>query len=306
MNIAKKILTIASICAGLALCACSNLANRTPETMRESSSRVYPLTFDADIKDGSLVPGSLKAYVIIDAERLPMREVIDERGKTLFQYDYVMPANRNSAKYYFEATYDSKMNTGVIQRKIKSPQVYDIGAVGRYVVNAHTDRGVVGSEVTVLGNGFTPNDKVYLGTTPAETRVISRTSLSFTVPAVDADKKYDLEVVGAADSLWVCSFRVDISNMAVSPTAFMLEKGGMMNMIFDIGFKAPAGGFPIDVKTNIPSSVIMPEVVVPEGSSSVSVPVEAAAAGKGSIYVNAKGFKEKIIPVDIADASAGN
>ena len=72
-----------------------------------------------------------------------------------------------------------------------------------------------------------------------------------------------------------------------------------MNVIFGIGFTAPEGGYPIDVKTNIPSSVIMDEAVVPEGRSSVSVALKGGAEGEGFLYIQGVGFDEVKIPVSV-------
>lgn len=65
------------------------------------------------------------------------------------------------------------------------------------------------------------------------------------------------------------------------PEKIELKSGEIVNVIFGIGFSAPKDGYPIDVKTNIPSSVIMDEIVVPEGKTSVSVALKGGAEGDG-------------------------
>ena len=159
------------------------------------------------------------------------------------------------------------------------------------------ERGPVGASVTVLGRGFDKQDVIRVGGVDADTEYLSRSTLSFVVPPLKSGKTYDVELIGEKGEIWIGAFRVDTAKMGVSPSSITLAGGDIVNMIFDIGFKAPKGGYPIDVKTNIPSSIIMDDVVVPEGQSSVSVMLKAAAPGKGFLYVNGLGFNETTVPV---------
>lgn len=306
MNIAKIFLLFVSAIAAFLLSACQGLTNLTPQNIPENTSRTYTLSFSAYINDGSLVPGSIRPYIVIDGETIPMKTVSDLDDKRVFEYDYQMPKGRNHAKYYFVVKYKSDMGkNGVIEKEITSPTVYELNAVSRYVANVQAERGIVGSEVMILGNGFDSLDKVRLGGTMADTRFVSRTTLAFIVPPLDCGKNYDLEIVNnEGSSMWVSSFRVDPSEMEVSPSVFVADSGDVVNMIFKIGFNAPEGGYPIEVTTNVPSSIVMPEVVVPEGESSVAVPVEAAKDAAGMLFINAKGFKEKTVPVEISPADS--
>ncbi len=300
MNIAKKITSLSSILALLLLSACGGLTNLTPTTVPENSSRVYTLSFSAYINDGSIVPGTLEPFVVIDGEEKPMKIVSGISEQRVFEYDYTLPKGRTNAKYYFYVKYMSDMgSSGIIEKRIQSPTLYELNVITRYVVNAQSDRGCVGAAITILGSGFDRLDKVVIGGVDADTEFVSRTTMSFIVPPIDAGKNYDLEIVSQSDRIWVGSFRVDASDMRVSPAAVVLDVGDSVNMIFEIGFKAPEEGYQIDVKTNIPSAVVMPEVVVPAGQTSISVPVEFVSEAKGAIYVNAKGFNEKVIPVEI-------
>ena len=121
----------------------------------------------------------------------------------------------------------------------------------------------------------------------------------FTVPPLEAGENYDVNLVGTKGDLWIGQFRVDPAEMQVSPASITMKSSDVTNLIFNIGFAAPKGGYPIDVKTNIPSSIIMDEVVVPEGQTSTSVSLKAAAAGKGALYINGVGFNEKVVPVEV-------
>ena len=59
--------------------------------------------------------------------------------------------------------------------------------------------------------------------------------------------------------------------VSCSPSALTLRQGEQQALTFTIPSPAPAGGMLIDVRTDIPESVIMPEVMVPANATSVTV-----------------------------------
>ncbi len=308
MNKAKKIISVIALVAGIALSGCSSLTNLTPERVPENPSRTYTLSMSAYINDGAVVKGSIKPYIVIDEQEIPMTEVRNVEGDRLYEYDYVMPKGRTEAKYYFVIRYqvNNTVNDTSRDREITSRTVYTLDPVSRYIVSMQNERGPVGSVVPVLGRGFDKEDKIVIGGVEADTEYLSRTTLNFIVPPLEGGKNYDVEVVGRNGTIWVGSFRVDTADMNVSPSSIELAGGDITTMIFSISFSAPEGGFPIDVKTNIPSSIVMDEVVVPAGQNSVSVTVKGAAEGKGSIYVNAPGFRELVIPATVLPADSNS
>lgn len=265
------------------------------------ASRIYTLSMSAYINDGSLVKDSIEPFIVIDEQVIPMKEVKDMKYDRIYEYDYVMPKGRKDAKYYFMLKYkvDNTVKGVSEERVIKSRTVYELKPVSRYVVNIQNERGPVGSEVPVLGRGFDKLDKITIGGVDADTEYLSRSTLNFTVPPLEAGKNYDVNLVGTKGDLWIGQFRVDPAEMQVSPASITMKSSDVTNLIFNIGFAAPKGGYPIDVKTNIPSSIIMDEVVVPEGQTSTSVSLKAAAAGKGALYINGVGFNEKVVPVEV-------
>ena len=95
------------------------------------------------------------------------------------------------------------------ERVIKSRTVYELKPVSRYVVNIQNERGPVGSEVPVLGRGFDKLDKITIGGVDADTEYLSRSTLNFTVPPLEAGKNYDVNLVGTKGDLWIGHFRVD-------------------------------------------------------------------------------------------------
>ncbi len=301
MNKAKKISALFLALAAAVLGGCSSLTNLSPESVPENASRIYTLSMSAYINDGSVIKDSIEPFIVIDEQVIPMKEVKDMKYDRIYEYDYVMPKGRKDAKYYFMLKY--KVDTTVQgvreDRVIKSRTVYELKPVSRYVVNIQNERGPVGSEVPVLGRGFDKLDKITIGGVEADTEYLSRSTINFTVPPLEAGKNYDVNLVGSKGDLWIGQFRVDPADMQVSPSSISMKSSDVTNLIFNIGFAAPKGGYPIDVKTNIPSSIVMDEVVVPEGQTSTSVSLKAAAPGKGALYINGVGFNEKVIPVEI-------
>ena len=51
----------------------------------------------------------------------------------------------------------------------------------------------------------------------------------------------------------------------VVPTNLEIQSGDTATLLFKIDYEAPAGGVVVDVKTNVPLSVIMPEALIAEG-----------------------------------------
>ncbi len=304
MNKAKKFTALSIMVLSLALSACSNLSNLTPERVPENSSRTYTLTMSAYINDGDIVQDSIKPYIVIDEQVLPMREATDTKFDRIYEYDYVMPKGRTEAKYYFLLKYEVTNTIEGIDknREMKSRTVYTLKPVSRYVVTLQNERGPVGTVVPVLGRGFDQLDKIYVGDVQADVEYVTRNTINFTVPPLKAGKTYDVTLVGTNTETWVGTFRVDSAKINISPNNIELKSGEITNIIFSTGFTAPKGGYAIDVKTNIPSSVIMDEVVIPEGQSSTSVTLKADTPGKGFLYINGLGFYEIQIPVEIKEA----
>jgi hypothetical protein len=54
------------------------------------------------------------------------------------------------------------------------------------------------------------------------------------------------------------------------------------------------------VTTDVPDSVIMPEVVIPQGQTSVTVTVEGGKQGSGSLFLKGFGNGEVTVPVTVA------
>ncbi len=297
MNKAKKILSLVVAFSAFIFGGCSSVQNTTPETMPENPSRTYTLSMKVDLNDGSVSYDSFKPLIVIDGLIHPMKHI----GDGNYTYDYILPRGRNSAKYYFQFEYDiNKIASGLpAHRQLKSSEVYEFRTQSKFVVNMESNRGNVGSKITLLGKGFSEDDIVLVGGVEAKTDFISDSTLNFTIPALESSKVYSVELATKDGKIKVGDFRIDDAIMMVSPNVLNLSSGQVAELTFNIGFRAPEEGYVIDIKTNIPSSLIMDNVVVPAGKRSVTVPVKAGARGSGFIFVNGFGFKEVAIPLTV-------
>jgi hypothetical protein len=88
--------------------------------------------------------------------------------------------------------------------------------------------------------------------------------------------------------------------VTAEPASLALSPGQKQAITFTITHPAPAGGLLLDITTDVPSSVIMPEVIVPEGQTSVTVTVEGGKPGSGSLFLKGYGSGEVSVPVTVA------
>ncbi len=300
MNIVKILKFLGTALAGVGLVGCSSITNLSPEKFPQNPSGIYTLSMRTHINDGGIVKGSVKPYVVIDEQTLPMREISSRPSDRMFEFDYSMPKGRKDAKYYFVVEYKSDTGAGgIVTRSFQSDNVYTLKVADRYIMNMQFDRGHIGAVVPVVGRGFNSQDKIKFGSVYATVESVTRDTINFVVPPLPAEKTYDVELVSASGKTWIGAFRIDRSVLEVSPSQIEINTGDVVNVIFNIGFKAGERGYAIDVKTNIPSSVMMGEVFVKPGQDSVVVPLKGVADAKGKLFIQARGFDEAVVPISI-------
>ena len=141
---------------------------------------------------------------------------------------------------------------------------------------------------------------IKVGELDASTRYLSENELRFVVPALPSGLDYPVKLSGGAHgALDIGNFRVDESRLGVSPSSLEIQSGDTATLLFKIDHEAPAGGLIIDVKTNIPNSVIMPEAIIAEGDMTVNIPIKGGETGEGKLVVSAPGFEGTEISVKV-------
>lgn len=272
------------------------ITNLTPDKVPANPSQIYTITASFRTENPNIDASSIKPRIIIDGRSFPMTK--SGVGGDIWEFDYQLPIGRTGGSYYFLVNYASKVGDGTGPSIEKSSELQTMRIEGRYALRAEATRAPVGARVSVLGAGFTTQDIVYFDFTPTRTVFESPSSLSFFVPSVDAGRNYRLQINGGGTQLNVGTFRVDAISFQVSPTSLFLRSGEHQALTFTIPTAAPAGGMLIEVTTDIPESIVMPEVMVPAGQMSVTVPVQGGNAGTGSIFFKSSAG-ESSVPVTV-------
>lgn len=267
----------------------------------ENDSGIYTFGFAARALPAGLIESSVKAHLVVNGETYRMAR--DPAAKYLFSYDYRMPSGQREAKYYFVLEYDyvqDGMTHHAVHYSATGPEdIRGMRLINRYPIQLVTTRGPVGTTVPLVGRGFSQFDKIVFGGQEVPTVFESPTSLRFTVPSVASNQLYPVHVRTGLGDLGAGNFRVDTAELSVLPTSLNLARGAKDLLVFTINFEAPEGGVPLEVTTNVPASVIMPEVIIPAGAKSVSVPVAGGEPGQGVLFIEPAGFNPVRVPVTV-------
>ncbi len=296
---ARKILLglIAALTLGLlAGCDSVTLTNLTPTSMPENPSQIYTFTLRIAKRTNTIPAASITPHLVIDGQSFEMKP--SAIGEGLYEFDYQLPANRDEVAYYFLVNYTVEGN-GTNTPGEAYTEVAHTKIARRYVLSLEVNRGPVGARISVLGRGFTPQDVVYFSGEPARTVCESPNALSFFVPPLEAGKNYNVALNGAPGYVPVGTFHIDTSSVTVSPQSLALRTGERQTLSFTIANVAPPGGTLLDITTDVPESVIMPEVIVPQGQTSVVVTVEGGKPGTGSLFLKGFGAGELTIPISV-------
>lgn len=297
---ARKFICWLGVTAGLLLfagCQSIVLTNLTPASLPENPSQIYTITLRVTPKAQSIVASTLQPRIVIDGQNYPMTR--SPLGENLFEFDYQLPAGREELAYYFLVDYKTEGNNGILTPGQAYTDVTNAHVVRRYVLSLEVNRGPVGARISVLGRGFTTQDVIYFNDTPTRTVFESPNALSFFVPALPGGQNYRVMVGGASGNSPVGTFRIDASNLTVAPSSLTLRTGERQPLTFSIPNAAPAGGLLLDLTTDVPESVIMPEIIVPQGQTSITVTVEGGKAGSGNLFLKGYGSGEVTVPITV-------
>jgi hypothetical protein len=286
----------AAALALLAGCATVNLTNLTPSSLPQNASEIYTFTLRVQPKSNTIPPDSIAPRIIVDGQSFAM--VPSPLGAGIYDFEYQVPPGRTAMTYYYLVDYRVEGN-GQTSQAESTTGLAHLEIVRREVLSLASARGPVGAQIGVLGRGFTSQDVIYLDATPARTVFESPTSLSFFVPAVPSGHDYGVTLGGGGSP--VATFRVDPTAITASPSSLSLASGEQQSLTFSIPNPAPQGGLLVDVATDVPESVIMPEVLIPEGQTSVTVSVQGGKPGNGNLVVKGAGPSGDLtIPVTVA------
>ena len=282
----------------LVLAGCDlKLTDLTPKVLPENPSRIYTFGLRVTPKSTKVIEDSIKATIVVDGQTHEMKSGV--LGKNVFEHEFQLPAGRDELAYYYVVDYAIEHGGGITRRQ-EYTDIIRTRVVARYVLSMETNRGPVGAKISVVGRGLGSADVVRFDDQPVRTEFASANALNFYVPAVEPGRNYRVTLEGAAGNSPIGTFRVDPAVLDVSPATLSITTGGIQSLSFTIPSPAPAGGQLLDVTTDIPDSVIMPEVIVPAGQSSVSIDVKGGKPGIGNLFLKGYGNTGEItIPVTV-------
>ena len=297
---ARKIIAWLASLAGLALlagCETVTLTNLTPTSMPENPSQIYTFSLRVTPRSNTIPSATVAPHIIVDGQSYAMKQT--PIGEGLYDFEYQLPAGREEVAYYFLVNYSIEGN-GTMTPHETYTDVSHVKIVRRYVLSLEVNRGPVGARISVLGRGFTPQDAINFSGGPARTVFESPNAISFFVPPLAANRNYQVTLNSAAGNSPVGTFRIDPSSVTVFPLSLNLQAGARQMLTFTLPNAAPPGGTLLDVTTDVPESVIMPEVIVPQGQTTVSITVEGGKAGSGNLFLKGFGSGEVTVPVTVA------
>ncbi len=301
MNIILKLLAFLTLSASLFIftsCKRPSFINLTATNISQNPSGIYTLQTEIDIQDRKVQKDSIKVSAIVGGESIPM--VKDPVNTFLWSCDYKLPSGFDEATYYFEAGYITTQDNGNQAERLVKSELQVFRLENRYVGNLASYRGPVGAEIAVQGRGLTKYDSIVLGGEETSTRYLSENELRFNIPPLPAGIDYPVQLIGGPHgALDVGNFRIDESMLGVVPSALEIQSGDSATILFKIDYEAPSGGISIDVKTNIPSSVIMPEALISEGDKTVNIPIRGGEPGEGKLIVTAPGYDSVEVPIRV-------
>lgn len=300
---------------GLMLAGCQTpaITNLTPTSLPENPSQIYTISARINPKDSGYVQGTLLPSLVIDGQRLVLKK--SALGEDIYEIDYQVPAGRSELLYFFQINYQIQHGNGLVASREDYTPLQRAQILNRYVLSIEANRGPVGALVGILGRGFTPNDIIYFDETPVRTVFESSKSVGFYVPGLEANRNYRVAIGSGRGQTPVGTFRIDgptgseststgfsapnAGSLIVNPSVVTLKKGERSTLTFTAPVTASSGGLLIDVTTDIPESVIMPEVIIPQGSNTTTITIEGGRPGTGSLFIKGPGVKELNVPITV-------
>ncbi|MFT3870508.1 MAG: cell surface protein [Nibricoccus sp.] len=294
-------------------CYTASITNLTPSTFPENPSQIYTISARVNPRDADYVPGTVVPMLVIDGQSIALKK--SPLGQDIWEVDYQVPAGRNELVYYIQTNYQIQRSNGLTSSREDYTPLQRSQILSRYIVSIEANRGPVGALVRISGRGFTPNDIINFDETPVRTVFESAGSIGFYVPGLDANRNYRVSIGSGTSQTPVGTFRIDgpvgsdlsstgfsapnAGGLLVSPTAITLRRGEKAPLTFTSPVAATAGGLLIDVTTDVPESVIMPEVIIPQGNNTTTITIEGGRPGKGTLFIKGPGVKELHVPITV-------
>lgn len=299
--ICKRILLSVGFFSLLLFAGCRTMSveNLTPTAMPMNPSGIYTLSVKAVPLSDAVERESVTAKVVVAGETHPMTP--NPAAANIFDFDFRMPEGEDTARFFFLINYRF-FRPGSIPGEIRefSSELHQFRLQSRFTISLETERAPIGTPINVFGRGFSRSDRVFVGETAANTRFVSESTLQFIVPDVASGTSHPVELRSGRNVEPIGFLRVDPANpLRVIPAVVELRSGERATLVVAIDNEAVSGGVPINVETDIPDSIIMPEVEIPAGARTVSVTIEGGEPGEGALFLSGRGFAEIRVPLSV-------
>ena len=117
MNISKLSSMALVACVTFFLTGCHiTLTNLTPKEIPQNPSGIYTLSVSTEVTNGQVDKDTVEAFAIVDGEKFAM--VQSDVAPNIFQFDYALPKDRDTARYYYEVNYALEDGSGKIRTEI--------------------------------------------------------------------------------------------------------------------------------------------------------------------------------------------
>jgi len=307
----KRIFVVLGALAALALggCASPSVTNLTPSALAPNPAQTYKISARVKPSATNLIAGSQTVKIIIGGEAFVMTRV--PNSDNLFEFDYKAPAGVTQFAYYFLVEYNVSDSGIVSARTDYSPLqhavITDMGDAVATVTTSNTtipwsrpadwDGNI--SDNAASAPSTTSSGAVTagaFGSGPA-TNTVDATAVA---AAAQTTAPVTADAFAPATTGNNLSITAPTSDIIVSPDNITVYSGSYIVVKFVTPHVVTGSPLLIDVTTDIPASVIMPEVHVKVGSNIASINLKGGKPGKGHLYVKAAGFAKTItVPITV-------
>lgn len=291
-----KSLSLTALLGLMGLSGCRGKLTDLTVRCPRNPSNLYRFTVGSKISKSEAIAGTFAPMLVIDGKKVPLKA--DDVQPNIYYADYTLGSNRKKARYYFELNYQSMPRFNVIRTYMYTTPLAE------YVISEHGasmlqfERAPVGAEVRVIGSEFTPNDRVVIGQCEVWTTFYSENAISFVVPHLVSGKAYPVYCIRERKTDFVGNLLIDSKQLMVQPS--QLEIGQGEQVALTVKLNSPVSdSLVVNVTTNIPNSVIMPEIKIAAGEDSATISIEGGEPGDGKLYISAMGYEEVIVPIRV-------
>ena len=283
--------------------------NATPSMVTRNASGIYPIDVSVQANNSAILDKSVKTELVIWDQTVPMALVArsTEGGSSRWTHSLMVAPDHNEIYYYFRVRYQIEKplvnteNRDAVFPRGAPQKTYLLRISDRMSAGLDSTRGRVGSTISVLGKGFTPDDHVSVGGQLMPTTFKDAGVLKFQILPIAGDQSYLVEVVGAAnDMIKSGTLIVDNSDFAVIPIA--LVQGAKAWLTIRIPQPAPPGGVTVTLKSSDPTLAALPaSVTIKEGKTEAVVKTVGGAIGAGTLSVESLGFRPASVPINVVE-----